>query len=125
MMKEEIKDTMPRFIKRIALLFIGATLIGLLICYATDRWSARGFRDIQFGLGIILCALGWLEDYSQGTQLKWFTYALRRSAGFTPLEKRPPHNLREMLWADSEPLPYFVSGLLTICTGLGIYSMYG
>jgi len=64
MMKEEIEGAMPRFIKRIALLFIGATLIGLLICYATGRWSVRGFRDIQFGLGSILLAFGCLQSLS-------------------------------------------------------------
>jgi len=125
MMKEQIEEAMPRVTKRIALLFVGATLIGLLICYATGRWSVRGFRDIQFGLGSILCAFGALEGYSQETQLKWFRYILPRSKGFVPEGERRPQSLREMLWADSEVLAYVISGLLTIGTGLGICAMYG
>lgn len=125
MTQEEIEAGMPGVIGRIALLFIGATLVGLLICHATGRWSVRGFREIQCGLGSILCALGCLEGYSQRTQLKWFTYSLQRSAGFTPLGERPPHSVRAMLRADSAVLPYLISGLLTIGTGLGILAMFG
>ena len=124
-MEKEIKGPMPRIIKRIILLFIGATLIGLLICYTTGRWSVRGFTEIQFGLGGILCALSCLEGYSQETQLKWFTFSLRRSAGFAPSGERPPNSMKEMLWADSEVLPYLISGLLTIGLGLGICAIFG
>ena len=124
-MEEEAEVGMPRIIRRIALLFIGATLIGLLICYATGRWSVRGFREIQLGLGGILCALACLEGYSQETQQKWFSYTLRRSAGFAPLGERPPNSMREMLWADSKVLPYLISGLLTIGSGLGINAIFG
>ena len=124
-MKEAAEVGVPTIIGRIALLFIGATLIGLLICYATDRWSVRGFREIQFGLGGILCALACLEGYSQETQQKWFFYTLRRSAGFAPRGERHPISMREMLWADSEVLPYLMSGLLTIGTGLGINAIFG
>ena len=125
MMEEQIRLEMPRITGRIALLFIGAILIGLLICYATGRWSVSGFREIQCGLGSILCALSVLEIYSQKTQEKWFASSLRRSASFAPLGARPPNSLREMLWIDSEVLPYLISGVLTIGTGLGIGAIFG
>ena len=125
MIEEEIEGTMPRIIKRISLLFIGATLIGLLICFATGRWSVKGFRDIQFGLGGILLAFGYLESWSYSSQLKGNTYWFRRSKGFDSLEERPPHSLRKLFWSESEQLVYYMSGILTIGTGLGICAIYG
>ena len=124
MKEEEIEGARPRIMKRIALLFIGATLIGLLICYTTDRWSVRGFRDIQFGLGAILLAFGYLESWSYSSQLKGNTYWFRRSKGFDPLGERPPHSLRKLFWSESEQLVYYMSGILTISTGLGICAIY-
>ena len=124
-MEEEVEGAMPPIIKRIALLFIGATLIGLLICFATGRWSVKGFRDIQFGLGGILLAFGYLESWSYSSQLKGNTYWFRRSKSFNPLEERPPHSLKKLIWSESNLYVYHMSGILTIGTGLGICSIYG
>lgn len=123
-MKSEIEGVIPRTILRVVFLFVGATLIGLLISYATGRWSIRGFRDIQFGLGMILCGLGVINNYSYDTQLRTNTYFLQRSSLVAPGE-RIPHNFREFLLACSKPLIYLISGLLTIGTGLGMCAMYG
>jgi hypothetical protein len=125
MMGEKVRGVMPGVIIRIALLTIIATFVGLVLSLVSGKWSTRGFGQIQIMLGAFLGAFSVLISLKPKQQFAEFNYWLPRSAGFASSEDRLPHNVQELLRVYSGPLILFVSGLLTIGSGIGICLIYG